>query len=131
MVHLKKCKQISPAKQSGWAVEAGGTGSQVQEQQALEESLERLADASPSRAFGTGMGLREDALPWLSMLMPILIAQSLCQISSNSEYHPHFFLKPESVFSKEVTQSDLCFTMIPQASVGDKALEGAKNGSHP
>ena len=41
MVHLKKCKQISPAKQSGWAVEAGGTGSQEQEQQALEESLER------------------------------------------------------------------------------------------
>lgn len=75
----------------------------------------------------------EDALPWLSMLMPILIAQSLCQIRSNSEYHPHFFFffKPASVFSKEVTQSHLCFTMIPQASVGDKALEGAKNGSHP
>lgn len=57
MVHLEKCKQISPAKQSGWAAEAGGTGSREQEQQALKESLERQADASPCRALGTGTGL--------------------------------------------------------------------------
>ena len=49
MVHLEKCKQISPAKQLGWAAEAGGTGSREQEQQALKESLERQARDSPER----------------------------------------------------------------------------------
>ena len=28
-----------------------------------------------------------------------------------------------------MTQSDLCFTKIPEASIGEKALEGAKHGS--
>lgn len=76
--------------------------------------------------------LGKDALTWLSMLAPILTAQSLFQISNYSEYHPFFlffFFLPGSAFSKEVTQSDLCFINFPQASVGEKALEGAKNGS--
>lgn len=63
---------------------------------------------------------------WLSILVPILAAQGLFQTSSYFEYHPYFFsfFEPGN-FSRDVTQSDLCFTKNFQASVG-ASLRGSQ-----
>lgn len=53
------------------------------------------------RALKTGLMLREDMPTWLSMLVPIVMAQGLFQTSIYTEYHyrptphPFFFLSLE------------------------------------
>lgn len=61
---------------------------------AVAVSNEEPGEVGRSQLFQglrTGVMLREGALAWLSILVPLLIAQGLVQTSSFSIYYPYFF----------------------------------------
>ena len=60
------------------------------------------------------------------MQVPILIAQSLCQISSNSEYHPHIFFKAWKCFQQRGDSIRFVFYDDSSGFFGRKSLGGSQ-----
>lgn len=87
-----------------------GTGSRGKPGEAAEVSF--------PRATRTGLIFRKDGLAGLSTLGPILIAQGLSKPVVTLNISPIF--EPGTISSRGVTQTDLCFTEIPEASVGER-----------